>query len=116
MPAQGWRSGTPRARGEFQRSGRGTLAGWRKRPLFRVQRHGWRAQGQPHEPVDLLARQQKAKDVPDFVYRSLEQAGQRLLKENKALETREETVAGIADSIVRYNETFAPVLANLGIQ
>jgi len=63
-----------------------------------------------------LARQQKAKDVPDFVYRSLEQAGQRLLKENKTLETREETVAGIADTILRYNETFAPVLANLGIQ
>jgi hypothetical protein len=63
-----------------------------------------------------LAKRNKAKDVPDFIYQALQQSGQRLMKEYKALDSRDETVAGIAESVVQFDRNFAPVLTNLGIQ
>jgi SAM-dependent methyltransferase len=62
-----------------------------------------------------LAKRNHAKDVPDFIYQTLQQSGQRLMKENKPLDSRDETVAGIAESVVQFDRNFAPVLTNLGI-
>jgi hypothetical protein len=63
-----------------------------------------------------LAKQHKADDVGDFIYQTLEQAGQRLVKENNALETREDTMAGLAESLVIFERDVAPVLTRLGIR
>ena len=62
-----------------------------------------------------LARHRKAADIQGFVWDALERSGQRLTKDGTSLDTREAATGVIAAAVASFDETLAPVFANLGI-
>lgn len=66
------------------------------------------------EQLFLAARQAKERDVVSFVWRILDAANQRLLKEGKALETEEENRAELASRLEKFRQRL-PVLVALGV-
>lgn len=61
-----------------------------------------------------LARQEKAKDVPAFVWTAMERAGWRMARDGKALQTREENLAELAIVMADFDQELGPVLGKLG--
>lgn len=67
------------------------------------------------EQLYLLARQEKAPDVPAFVWQILNSIGQRLLQEGKPIESAEENLKELAKRHEAFVEKRLPVLQHLGI-
>ena len=62
-----------------------------------------------------LARQREAADVPQFVWQALKRSGRRITRAGSTLETVEDNLEGIGESVAMFDRSVEPVLVNLGI-
>lgn len=62
-----------------------------------------------------LARHRNVDNVAEFVLGALRRADQHLLKEGKPLTSREDALNALGEMVQSYDNSLAPVLANLGI-
>lgn len=63
----------------------------------------------------LLALQNGEKDPPQFAWAQLDAGGQKLMRENKLLETPEENLAEMRSVFARFTATGLPMLRSIGI-